>query len=122
MSDEQKSMEQIGAEMAGDPEQRSARGSLSHDENLRATALSLACRYYVETIVKDGELYREMVRDNQVLKPATYLGVIEVAINFEAFISGEIKRTAEALVQADADQVETPESGAIAAEEPASAR
>ena len=44
---------------------------LTHDETLRGSALSLACRYYVETIVKNGDLYREMVRDNKVRKPAT---------------------------------------------------
>lgn len=72
---------------------------LTHDETRRATALSLACRYYVETIVKDGDLYREMVRDNKVLKPATYMGVIEVAFNFEAYLSGELKKNVAAIAQ-----------------------
>jgi hypothetical protein len=70
---------------------------LTHDENLRANALALACRYYVETIVKDGDLYREMVRDNRVLKPATYMGVIEVAFNFEAYINGELQKDLAAI-------------------------
>lgn len=65
---------------------------LTHDEQLRGTALALAAKYYVETIVKDGDLYREMMRENKVLKPATYCGVIEVAIAFEAFLRGEIQR------------------------------
>ncbi len=86
-----KSMNQLGKELA---EEHAAPTVLSHDETLRATALSLACRYYVETIVKDGDLYREMVRDNRVLKPATYVGVIEVAASFEMFINGELKQTA----------------------------
>ena len=72
---------------------------MTHDENLRANALALACRYYVETIVKDGDLYREMVRDNKVLKPATYFGVLEVACAFEAFIRGELKATADAVLK-----------------------
>lgn len=67
-------------------------GTLTHDETVRGSALSLACRYYTETIVKDGDLYREMVRDNKVLKPATYGGVIEVALSFEAFLRGEFTR------------------------------
>jgi hypothetical protein len=71
---------------------------MNHDENLRANALALACRYYVETIVKDGDLYREMVRDNRVLKPATYCGVIEVAFAFEAFIRGELKKTTDSVL------------------------
>ena len=87
-----KSMQQLGKELA---EEHIAPTPLSHDETLRATALSLACRYYVETIVKDGDLYREMVRDNRVLKPATYMGVLEVAMSFEAFINGEIKKAAD---------------------------
>jgi hypothetical protein len=103
-----KSMGQLGHELA---EEHVKPGELDHDETLRATALSLACKYYVETIVKDGELYREMVRDNKVLKPSTYLGVLEVAINFEAFISGQIKRDAEAISQAEAQELEEVTEG-----------
>ena len=72
---------------------------LSHGETLRGSALALACRYYVETIVKDGDLYREMVRDNRVLKPATYMGVIEVAFNFEAFLSGQLRKDLAAITE-----------------------
>lgn len=102
-----KSMSELGNEVSSEHINLSqADGDLSHDERLRATALSLACRYYVETIVKDGELYREMIRDNRALKPATYLGVIEVAISFEAFINGEIKRDAEAISQKESEELE----------------
>lgn len=87
-----KSMTQLGKEIS---EGHVTPETLTHDESLRATALSLACRYYVETIVKDGDLYREMVRDNRVLKPATYLGVLDVAFAFEVFINGELKKTAD---------------------------
>jgi hypothetical protein len=83
-----KSMMQLGEELQT-PDVPQSR--MTHDENLRANALALACRYYVETIVKDGDLYREMVRDNRVLKPATYCGVIEVAFAFETYIRGELK-------------------------------
>lgn len=72
---------------------------LTHDETLRGSALALACKYYVETIVKDGNLYREMMRDNKVLRPATYMGVIEVAFNFEAFLSGELKKDLAAITE-----------------------
>ena len=91
-----KSMLQLGEELSA--EDRTPTSMLTHDENLRANALALACRYYVETIVKDGDLYREMVRDNRVLKPATYIGVIEVACSFEMFIRGELRKDADAVV------------------------
>lgn len=71
---------------------------LNHEELLRATALSQACTYYINTIVHNGDLYREMVRDNRVLKPATYLGVVETAISFEAYIRGDLKSTADAIL------------------------
>src|SRR5690242_21616659 len=91
-----KSMTQIGNEMA---EEHVQVGSiLTHDEHIRGTALSLACRYYVETIVKDGDLYREMVRDNRVLKPATYIGVLEVSVAFEKFIRGELSALADSVL------------------------
>jgi hypothetical protein len=91
-----KSMLQLGEEKLAQEDVGTA--PMSHDENLRANALALACRYYVETICKDGDLYREMIRDNKVLKPATYVGVIEVACSFEMFIRGELKRDAAEVV------------------------
>lgn len=80
--------------------------ALDHSETLRATALAQACQYYINTIVKDGDLYREMVRDNRVLKPATYMGVIEVAISFEAFISGELTKSVDAVLEQAAPVIE----------------
>lgn len=104
-----KSMTQLGAEVAEDHMERQIRAiesaPLTHDETLRGTALSLACRYYVETIVKDGDLYREMVRDNRVLKPATFMGVLQVALAFEAFIRGELKRDADAVSDVDVEEL-----------------
>lgn len=86
---------------------------LTHDETIRGSALSIACRYYTDTIVKDGELYREMVRDGKVLKPATYIGVIEVAFAFEAYLRGDLKKTCdEVLEDTDAELGDTPEQGA----------
>jgi hypothetical protein len=93
-----KSMLQLGNEMTEEHQPPTPYSPLTHDENLRANALSLACRYYVETICKDGDLYREMVRDNKVLKPATYVGVIQVAFSFEMFIRGELKSHAAGVV------------------------
>ena len=77
---------------------------LTHNETIRGSALAIACRYYTDTIVKDGELYREMVRDGKVLKPATYIGVIEVALAFEAFMRGDLRRTVDAIVESPGDQ------------------
>lgn len=90
-----KSMLALGEELA---EKDCSTASLTHDETLRANALALACRYYVETICKDGDLYRKMIRDNKVLKPATYVGVIEVACSFEMFIAGQLKKDAAMVV------------------------
>ena len=78
---------------------------LTHDETLRGSALSLACRYYTETICKDGDLYREMVRDNKVLKPATYGGVLEVALAFELFLRGDLEKTAAAVTEENKEEV-----------------
>lgn len=78
---------------------------LTHDERLRGAALGQACHYYTETIVKDGNLYREMMRDNLVLKPATYAGVLDVAFAFEAFISGKLKKDAGAIVEDEGGKV-----------------
>ncbi len=97
-----KSMQQLGQELT---KEHITTSELTHDETLRATALSLACKYYVETIVKDGDLYREMVRDNRVLKPATYLAVIEVAFAFEAFLSGELKKDVESISTAQVEEI-----------------
>ena len=91
-----KSMLQLGEEKLA--QEDIGASPMSHDENLRANALALACRYYVETICKDGDLYREMIRENRVLKPATYVGVIEVACSFEMFIRGELKKDADSVV------------------------
>jgi len=90
-----KSMLQLGEDLSSPDISKS---ELTHDETLRANALALACRYYVETICKDGDLYRELIRDNKVLKPATYVAVIEVACSFEMFIRGELNKTADAVV------------------------
>lgn len=72
---------------------------LTHDEMLRGQALSMACNYYVKTIVDNGDLYREMVRDNKVLKPATYTAVIEVALAFELFLAGRLREMAGGVVE-----------------------
>ena len=99
-----KSMIELGNELSAE-DRIPGKQMMNHDENLRANALALACRYYVETIVKDGDLYREMVRDNRVLKPATYMGVLEVAVAFEAFISGEIKKTTDEVLVKEVEEL-----------------
>ena|ERR1700676_2449588 len=82
---------------------------LTHDELLRSQALGQACQYYINTIIKDGDLYREMVRDNRVLKPATYMAVIEVAFSFEQFIAGALERDVDAVLEKTAPIKEAKE-------------
>ena len=88
--------------------------ALTHDEQIRCASLSLACRYYVETIVKDGDLYREMVRDNRVLKPATYMGVLEVAYAFREFISGDLDAVADAVTTKEKKSGRKSKKGSVA--------
>lgn len=64
----------------------------THDEKLRMAALGFACRYYLESIVKDGELYREMVRNDVVLKPCSVEALLECAFGMEMFISGKLSQ------------------------------
>lgn len=94
---------QESAEALGEHPIQLDRG-LTHDETIRGSALAIACRYYTDTIVKNGDLYREMVRDGKVLRPATYVRLLEVALAFEVFIRGELKRTAEAVVETPNDE------------------
>lgn len=96
-----KTVEEIGTEIEG--LSKNVHPALTHDEQVRGAALSIACRYYTDTIVKDGNLYRELIRDGKVLKPATYTGVIEVAMAFELFILGKLRHDA-------AEIAESPES------------
>lgn len=100
---EEKNMRESADALAENPITTEGTG-LTHDETLRGSALAIACRYYTATIVKDGDLYREMMRDNKVLKPATYIGVLEVALSFEAFLRGDLERTAAAIVEKETDE------------------
>jgi hypothetical protein len=85
-----KSMLQLGEEKLAQEDVGTS--PMTHDENLRANALALACRYYVETICKDGDLYREMVRDNKVLKPASVDDLKRKQESFVADIKPFIER------------------------------
>lgn len=63
---------------------------LTKDEKLRTTALIMAIRYHVETIVKDGVLYQAMRMDPEThLKPTTSMAVVDIARQFARFLSGE---------------------------------
>ena len=63
---------------------------LTHDEKIRGHALAQACRYYTDTIVKDGVMYQAMMASGKVLKPATYTSLIEVAFAFEQYLTGKL--------------------------------
>ena len=64
---------------------------LTKDEKLRCAALTMAINYYIETICKDAALYTAMTMKGDTLKPATYDGVVAVALRFEAYLAGKIE-------------------------------
>lgn len=65
---------------------------MTREEKLRATALLLASRYYVETICKDGALYTAMVMRGETLSPATSNGIVGIACQFHDYLStGKVK-------------------------------
>lgn len=70
---------------------------LSNDHKIRVTALMLATKYYDGTIVKDGEMYKQMVQvERKNLRPAHYTGVVSAAIAFEHYIkTGQLRVTKE---------------------------
>jgi len=70
---------------------------LTKDEKMRCAALTMAINYYIETICKDAALYTAMTMKGDTLKPATYDGVVAVALRFEAYLAGKIKEPALSL-------------------------
>lgn len=67
---------------------------LTKVEKLRCAALTMAINYYIETICKDAALYTAMTMKGDTLKPATYDGVVAVALRFEDYLTGKIKEPA----------------------------
>ena len=65
---------------------------MTREEKLRATALLLASRYYVETICKDGALYTAMIMKGEQLKPATSNAIVGIACQFHDYLeTGKVK-------------------------------
>ena len=65
---------------------------MTREEKLRATALLLASRYYVETICKDGALYTAMIMKGEQLKPATSNAIVGIACQFHDYLeTGRVK-------------------------------
>ncbi len=68
---------------------------LSPAEKRRTTALLLAINAYQHLIIKDAEYLKEMHNEARgeggpVIRPATMNAMVEAAIDFDDFISGEI--------------------------------
>lgn len=84
--------------------------TLSKDEKRRTTALLMAIQYHSQTIVKDAAMYRELVHDNKHLSPSVCEKVIEIAFQFDAFISGgttdAIHQLAKAIIKDQAERAE----------------
>jgi hypothetical protein len=72
--------------MAYDPEAEPL--DLTHEEKLRTTALMMAIRYHVDTIIKDANMYQTMVAQGKHLTPSTVGLVIHIAREFEGFLRG----------------------------------
>jgi hypothetical protein len=67
---------------------------LTKTEKRRMTALMLATRAYHELIIKDAEYLREVARMSErdpelKIRPATILGIVQAAIQFDMFIAGK---------------------------------
>lgn len=68
---------------------------LSKEEKRRTTALMMAIQAYQHLIIKDADYLREA--SNQVrtsgltIQPATMDAMVEAAVKFDAFISGEMQ-------------------------------
>ena len=79
------------AEIAFDPTRMHL--DLSKAEKRRTTALMMAIQAYNNIIIKDAEYLREahsLARSNgTTIRPATMDAMVEAAIQFDAFISGQ---------------------------------
>ena len=69
---------------------------LTKEEKRRTTALLLAIQAYQGIIIKDAEMYeavsREKARTTEPpIKPATMTAMVEAALDFDDFISGELQ-------------------------------
>jgi hypothetical protein len=91
---------------------------LSKDEKRRTTALLMAIQAYDHLIIKDAEMYiainREYGRDDDgpMIKPATIEAMVMAAMQFDAFISGDLE-TAEANQSQDLNRATPAEQEAV---------
>jgi hypothetical protein len=63
-----------------DPDEQTL--DLTHAEKLRATALMMAIRYHVETIVKDAPMLQTLLAQGRSLTPTDEDAVIRIAKKF----------------------------------------
>jgi len=78
---------------------------LTKEEKRRTTALMLAIQAYNNNIIKDADYliaaYREADRGTgPTIRPATMNAMVEAAINFDLFISGELSLPRRTLADA----------------------
>lgn len=81
--------------VAYDPTQMTV--DLTKAEKRRTTALMLAINAYEKLIIKDAEMFRaiatEAARNNgPIIQPATMNAMVQAAIDFDRFISGEFSQ------------------------------
>ncbi len=74
---------------------------LTKAEKRRTTALMLSIQAYQHMIIKDAEMYLAISHEHErkslpPIKPATMDAIVEAAINFDDFISGELQRRIDA--------------------------
>lgn len=96
--------------IAFDPTQQHL--DLTKSEKRRTTALMMAIQAYDKIIIKDAEMFIAINREAAhnpayTIKPATMHAIVEAAVQFDMFISGEFRPDpALAAAQAFAKQVE----------------
>lgn len=87
---------------------------LSKEEKRRTTALMLAINAYQNLIIKDADYLREMYAESRrengpTIKPATMDAMVDAAIKFDAFISGEFEKP-DSETRGGAQSEATPEA------------
>src|SRR5579859_6186653 len=70
---------------------------LTKEEKRRTTALLLAIQAYQHIIIKDADMYIAISRDSgrdpeTKIKPATMEAMVQAALDFDSFISGELQK------------------------------
>lgn len=71
---------------------------LSKEEKRRTTALLMAIQAYSHLIIKDADMYIAISREQgrkdveaPIIRPATIGAMVEAAMEFDAFISGDLQ-------------------------------